>query len=473
MTLRGTGRSRRPRRRRRRLAALLPAAALVAVSVSLGSPAAGARSSASASAASAPASAAEVAPFFGEPVELTDDAVTTPTVASGTYTTEIDSGEARFLNVTRSIPGSTVWIGVSTQKPADYADLDDDAASKDGTDFTDEDILDVDISADGNIGQSCGDSFDSSVATPSQVETEPFQTALFNSGGEACRDAKTITVQFGSTDFIDAPIATQLVIWEEPPVADQRGLPQASRTVAWAELPPAGDPEPITPGTSYADAPDVSSGTFSFHVDRGQPAFFRMPLDWGQHGQALLTTDATFAGGAETLGYPMVRWVGPMGGVTQEAAIVGGPKDSWRGDVKGADGERVRASASPIVAWNQRKATDPDGGLVKYRMSGLAGSYFLVVAGNQALTDDGADITLQTGYFADYAGGAPSYDEQPSPMPQAFDAGPDAVTATSARVVADDRPAGPPWTTIWVLVGVAALVAVVGGGTLAWKGRTA
>lgn len=446
---------------RRRLHAALLTGCLVAMTAAVG-------------AAPATAAAAEgSAPFFGESIELGKDVFASPTVTSGTYVTSIEDGAPRYLDITRSIPNSTVWMGVSTQKPPEYADLD--AEAGDGDVLTAEDTLAVDVYGDGDTGRSCGE-FNGSVQTDAVVETEPFQTALFNSGGEACRDASSITMRIASSYTVDAPIATQIVVWEEPPVDDQRGLPQASTSIAWSELPPAGEPEQITPGTSYADAPDVSSGTFSFRVERGQPAFFRMPLDWGQHGQALLTTDAAFAepgGGVSSgQGYPAVRWVGPMGGVTQEMDLEGAPKDTWTGLDRTEAGTKTLPTASPIVAWNARKTKDTEN-IDARRMSGLAGSYFLVVAGNQALTDDGAEITLQTGYFADYAGGVPDYQEKPSAMPQVFDAGPDAVTATSAREVVDVRPPGPPWTTIWSLLGAAAVVAAVGAGALIRRGRTA
>lgn len=100
--------------------------------------------------------------------------------------------------------------------------------------------------------------------------------------------------------WADKPLPMEIVVRMEPP-ADTTGLlPQASQGDLLA-APVHGTPSAITGGSSFNDAPELTSAiTYTDTLVTGESRYFRVPLQWGQRMSYLITE----AGPAQpSLGY--------------------------------------------------------------------------------------------------------------------------------------------------------------------------
>src|SRR6266540_1389388 len=214
--------------------------------------------------------------------------------------------------------------------------------------------------ADGDTNTDCLD-FGASLSTEaSGADIVGLQTSLYRlTEATECRAAKSITLDF-LPYRVSYPAGTkiQLVLWEEPPVDGVSGLPAGSTSITWADMGPGSTtPTEIRPGTTWSNAPDVSEGTFSFHLEPGSINIFRMPLDWGQHGQVAVRPKTSY--GDLDYDSAATAWVGPMGGALFEPELLALPP-SLGTSLDLSYGVETAAFATPVVSYRARELDQDD-----------------------------------------------------------------------------------------------------------------
>ncbi|WP_395725279.1 VWA domain-containing protein [Nakamurella sp.] len=169
--------------------------------------------------------------------------------------------------------------------------------------------------------------------------------------------------------WADRPLPVEIVVRMEPP-ADTAGLlPQASEGDA-LPAPVAGPPVTLTGGTSFNDAPRLTSGaTYSDTLSTGQTRFYRVPVQWGQR----LTYLITEVGPAQpSLGYttPAV-WVDVFNPVRSTVTLLADTNgQQWFGDTPDT---HAFTSSTPYPA----RYTNRNG--ASQREFALDGDYYLRV----------------------------------------------------------------------------------------------
>jgi len=405
----------------------------------------------------APAQADDAKPSYqGTELKAGDTIQQAPQVGTGVYVMDAptDDKASSFVTINRAIPGSTLWFG-ATFDP--------------GTDLTIDQATNLQLGAlpDGSKNDDC--LFGDNLATDGS-DSPGLQTVLYRLTEEAdCRAAKSITMEFSPYE-VDFPEGTQIqiVVWEEPPVDDVSGMPAGSSTVTWSDMGPgSSSPTEITPGTTWSDSPDVSQGTFKVHLDPDTTNVFRMPLDWGQHAQLAVSSEQAIDDyDAEIQAF----WAGPMGGaidVAEPLALPPGLTSSLGGL---NSGDPHVAFATPVVTYRSRELKGEYGDAPA--QLGVPGNYYFVVSlGSKGIPKDGLDVTLQTGFYTDFAVGAPAYRQPPTAMPQSF-AGDD--TAGAEGDTEAQASEGTPWPVITMLGGGAVVFAALGAFMLgrSRKGRS-
>lgn len=104
-----------------------------------------------------------------------------------------------------------------------------------------------------------------------------------------------VEVQRIGTAYVGQELPMEIVVRREPP-ADASALPPPAAKQDGLAAPTHGTPVPLSGGSSFNDAPQVSSGvTYSDTVVTGENRYFRIPLQWGQRFTYLLTPAAESA----------------------------------------------------------------------------------------------------------------------------------------------------------------------------------
>jgi hypothetical protein len=382
----------------------------------------------------APAVAAEGGDFAGEPVAPGPSAVETKKLGSGLYTLPVADGSAeQYVEVQRTVPGSTLWYGASSLVPHSTR--------------TTSPTLVLESSPDGT-GDGCVDY--ESLST--SVSEGGIASRLFSTDhSAACRRADSVVLRTAQGDM--PPGDFQLVVWEEPPVTNAETLPEKSLSVTWNPGGAAAEPVPVEPGRTFGDAPEVDDGSYEVHVDPGEPALLPIPLTWGQHAQVEASSSTRVPGYASVA----ARWFTPLGGTLGDTAVSGGPGD--REITLDGSGDPA-AWVTPTVAWRNRE------GPADQAPAAFVGSYYLAIdtaAGD--LPPEGVDLTLTVARVTDYAPKAPAYDQDPPPMPMVDGSEGDATSAEAVSRDGSDQ--GPPWVLVGGLFGTAAAFGAAGAVLLA------
>lgn len=192
----------------------------------------------------------------GQPVEGSDTLASAPTLTAGQYTDTLpSSGAANLYTLERATAGSTIWVAVTA--------TDDLAAEAELT------------IASGN--DSCGSDDIEGSGSVRSSERENLNPACTTS------DELVFAISAGD-EGAAGPI--EIVVIEEPPVADPDGLPEAAGEPTWETLPLTGDPTAVAPADSFSGAPRIEPGFYSAAITPGEYQFFRVQVGWGQRLQA-------------------------------------------------------------------------------------------------------------------------------------------------------------------------------------------
>lgn len=106
---------------------------------------------------------------------------------------------------------------------------------------------------------------------------------------DACNTADEVYVRVRPSlggDQLGKPM--QLVVYEEPPLADPslRSAAPKPELPTWQSLEPGTPRRDVVPGTAFTNAPLVTDGSYALDINPGETQVLAVPLDWGQNLQA-------------------------------------------------------------------------------------------------------------------------------------------------------------------------------------------
>ena len=208
----------------------------------------------------------------GTPVEGRPDAAGAPAIGVGQYVTHLGGQKNKRYYRVRKTPGSTLWVTVTSRPSRD--------------DRSDEIV----VYAETPDGEACGDAYgDTSDIGNLNHRHEVLSGSMVIDASiedeRQCARSDTLLVHLerrrGGSDIV----AVQLLVIEEPPVANASSLPPPAQgfeadKLTWTA---AGAPKPVTGGAGFPDAPTLRPGLYSDGILPGEALVYRVRLDFGQH----------------------------------------------------------------------------------------------------------------------------------------------------------------------------------------------
>lgn len=376
----------------------------------------------------------------GEDVSGGADAASAPTVTAGSYVDELggsgtETGVRHYL-VERAQPGSSVTVTASVLTPS-YTGGGHDDGESDGLELT----------MSTPDGTTCG----SDVPATERGRDTTLVTATVSA--KDCADAEHLEVRVSRAGSQRFTTPVELVVLEEPPVADVDALPPAvDGDVPWHE--PAGRPgATVVGGQSFASAPPLAPGAYRGTLVPDEVQVFSVDVDWGQQLAATMRIPDPSGRLTDELnahGSPFALAV--YGPARADAGAIAGdaPSDQWK--LYPSGGGVVGATTVP-VAYRNREAVE-----APHRAASTAGTYTIVVSltDTRARTSYEVPFVLRVGLAGDrqpppaYETSRPTPTADPSAEPTVTPPSGGGEEATDAAASADDTPAP--------------LVAVVAGG---------
>lgn len=389
-------------------------------------------------------------PLAGTPVtgvdvggndQVSDEA---PQLEPGAYTDELTVSEDtwRAYRVSRTAPESTLHVSLTT-KPSSYADSSDE--------YTSEDLRIRILASDGTECRS------ESVNLTDRHGTRPFVTVAAtvvgkypdeDEGEASCRATGTFTVLVGR-EGAEETTPTELLVLEEPPVTNLTELPEAEED--YPDEVDLGKEEatPVTGGTGFSDAPEVTSGTWSDTLTPGETRVYRVWVDYGQ------TVRFTANGPTGGFRFPAEHendrlWVDGRAYAPDRRLV--GSNYSSPGDFSASYGSSPKSVTSAPVLFRNRFA---NGDVTASSMGGWY--YYAVSIGDSDVGEVLADESIATAFTVEIEG------ESTDAVTYDHDAGDWSSPSDEAGSTQDGLPTWLPW-----LAG--GLLGAVLLGTGAWLG---
>ncbi|MEO9326112.1 VWA domain-containing protein [Nocardioides sp. C4-1] len=344
----------------------------------------------------------------GTPVQGTAAEAGAPTIGPGQWLDTMPADGGRFYRLTRSVPGSTLHVGMVTRSRPDAT-----TASARLT------LLPADggtsCASEPTIGVVLGMRNPLLLGGVSSAVRDP---------GAACNTDPTLLLEIEHATGAPEPLAGQpleIAVYEEPPLADPGNPPAAVAPLddgAWVPMTPEPRPTEVVPGTSLASAPVIGEGSWSADIQPGEAQVFAVPVDWGQDVQFQLDTRVTpEAAAAAAVGSDLgLTVVGPVRS-RDEVDYYAQEPPSWTttafGNIAPGTPFRIGARSQP-VGYDHRFALGAEAG------SSVAGLRYVQVAYNVRGDDANLPYTLTVRVNGEPGAGAPEYDESAGlPVPAA------------------------------------------------------
>lgn len=372
----------------------------------------------------------------GQRVQGTHSPDSAPVLTAGQYVTDMgpdDSWESFRLR--RSIPGSTLHVGVSGMSP----------------DFTDglilaayplplPELIELDHCGKEIPGfglEQGSDLFGVSITIdPRSYSTE-----------EGCTDDEVVLYLergqgeqgFGG----DEPIDVELLVVEEPPVPNMTALPAAVSEAPWVAPRVSGRAQRTVGGASFADAATVEAGTFRSDIVPGETVVYRTFLDWGQRATFRVRFPRRGPALAEALGSLEVTAVVKAYTPTRGEIDYNGAEGPGTTGAFYRDNSLTLGVTTPEVRYLNRS----NSGLNVAVNTSMPGYYYVTL--RTTPDDDGQSYTVPFFLDVDVVSEAvegPDYVDVPEPSatpsgtPSETTAGTQSTTATTA---APASPSGP------------------------------
>lgn len=328
----------------------------------------------------------------GEPVVGTPAPQGAPALGAGQFTDTLaeDNGESKHYLIDRSLPGSTLHVGVTMRPDSGGSD-----AYLLHLETPDGRLCNTDSGSPFALGG--GNSFGTAVvASAAPADTGP------------CSETDQLVLRIepnsGSDVILGQPL--EIVVTEEPPIGNADQLPSTVAEPPTWQGPTVGDPvADVVAGSSLNDAPLLEPGrTHSSELTRGEIVFFRVPVEHGQHLEALVDFPAPTGALQESTG---------TNSDIADLTIVGPNRGEADSSLADMDGLTNRAILSPDAAvqagattFEVRHANVRGGNEIG---SSLAGDYYIGVS--LTSTSDlllPVPFTLTTDVLGE-VGGVPEY----------------------------------------------------------------
>lgn len=318
----------------------------------------------------------------GEEIELGSDRPGAPVVEPGLHSLDVDG--PGWFQVERTLDDSTIWVGESIVAPTST-------------------VPEYYLSMSNRAGKDCAGAGDGEVGI--YLFDHRLRGGVTSSGACDGKGAVWVEHSFGTIPDYGGELAT-VAIWEEPPAWDD--LPGPGLEVPWngEALPSRGAAEL---GSSFAEAPTLADGSFAVTLRAGEPALFKVRLDWNQHVQVFLRQSGRTLDGREVV---RPRLYNPLGG-----------RVDW--------GTPVVSPAGPVLPrydWLALNISEATGGvispIVRYRnreegnAAAFAGDYFvsLEVEDSDQAPDGEAEVQVELRIGTNGPVASP-YRSTPLPLP--------------------------------------------------------
>lgn len=353
----------------------------------------------------------------GTPLAGGDSASPTP-VEAGLWSDEVGTrpqNSERWFSYTRTMPGSTVRIGLSS--------LGGDPDSWDT----------VQLAATTPMGGYCGTDTGFKNIISSELLGAELAVGQPQIRDDDCTESDEVLIKvsraLGKLGEGASPFSLQVV--EEPP-ADGTALPEADEWVGMELDPPAvgGEAELVAGGSSFATAPVLTDGTYRGSIVPGETQAFRVEMTYGQKLSAQLRTPPASPALRERTGVQ-----GPFGSVQVYSPMR--DEISMTGDGIRTTGFTATAASqvlgvqTPEIRYNNRTSS----GTVS---TSLPGYYYLVFAADRDVDGESYEMPFRLDLqVRGEESGAPDYAEG-----QAILTGTDA--APGAPVTAGGEPTDEP-----------------------------
>jgi Ca-activated chloride channel family protein len=266
----------------------------------------------------------------------------------------------------------------------------------------------------------------------------------------ACPEQGTliVRVQRIGQAYAGQELPMEIVVRREPP-ADASAVPPPAAEQDGAAAPTHGNPVAMAGGSSFNDAPEITSGTtYSDTVVTGESRYFRMPLEWGQRFTYLLTP----TGPADPELYPgAIAWMDVFNPVRDSVEMT-------RFDTTGAiwftdnPPDPFTASTPYPVRYSNRDVIDSRG-------FSLDGDYYLRLSVNLNNAEPSSTAYLLTVVV--------SGDPEPGPVYRPAGSGQTTDSSSPTSSPSSTPPSTPPPTTASATTGSALPTDAAIGGTAA------
>ena len=215
----------------------------------------------------------------GTPVEGSQDPATAPQIGPGQFLDQLPGRQLQkiWYRVPRTQPGSTVHVGITARATSDSA------------------IASVEV--DGPDGRYC----QSRTGSSYQGLTSAGASSWTSTPTSPCNTADHVLVGVSAPGNHLLGATFELVVSEEPPLVDDRGLPPVEKPT-WQPMPQVRAVAAPVPGASLSDAPVLAPGAYTSSILSGETQVFAVDLDWGQRLQVEMVVAPRRGALAEALG---------------------------------------------------------------------------------------------------------------------------------------------------------------------------
>lgn len=313
----------------------------------------------------------------GQEVTGTPDRESAPLLTPGMYhdtipagvndagpVTDPDKKVDRFYRIKRSIPNSTLWVGVAAQAPHE------------GITSLNADLWTTDMAHSCGTGAVEPSIDDSSLALASVGSYSEYDHV-----SEECAPADELLLNLTNTrnqgKAFDAD--TQIVVIEEPPASDADSLPEMAEVGEgrWQDF-AMGQPSKLDGGTTFADAPELDEATYESAIVTGESRIYKVPVGWGQRLQVQASSPSLGMDEMAETGLVQMRVdiVSPtLGSASQGLADHADGECCITDDGTLTYGEdlKIQAITAPVRFRNRECCTDADA-------TALPGYYYAVVS---------------------------------------------------------------------------------------------
>ena len=303
----------------------------------------------------------------GTPVEVSTDPRVPTVLTAGLWSDVLTGsgdleGNAHQFRYERTMGESTVLVGVTGVAAEEFSDG-------------------IAVVVTAPDGSTCSDASTGSGAYGTAFGLLAVaDAASYGDRNDACLtgDALAITVRRSVSDPVqDLPITIRVV--EEAPVRDaEAALPAVPDPVPFS-APTPGEPTPVTGVASFADAPELTTGTWSDTVLEGTERLYRVRLGWGQALAVRLDVAAQSADDAAVLDAEF------SSDPTVDLTLFDPLRSDFGGDVDDADPTGAYGDEADVLL----EGTAPVAYLNRYDDTGatVPGDYWVSVAVTPAPVD--------------------------------------------------------------------------------------